>query len=532
MSAAPAAAAVGTAVAGSPERSRRDLVWADFAIVTVPALLALLLCAVGITERSLGFDEAASVAIASQHGSAFGHAIAHDGGNMSGYYLLLHGLISLFGDGLLVIRAPSALATAATVALTGWLGLKLFGRWTGLIGGLLAAVSLPLVFWGQSARGYALMVALATGSFASFTALAAPEPRRPRAAWIAYVLCTGLAVYAGFVAALVVPAQLLVVARRRRAWPRVGSALAVAVLAWIPLAVLAATRGSGQLFWVPRPTLRADKQVLDAIASSGLEPSFHRLWATTAGLCLAGLLLLALGLTGRRRGPDWRRGLLLSWLLVPVALAWVESTFGQPIFLPRNLLPVLPAAALLLASALTDPRVPRAASWSLLAVLLVLRATPLAAGYGVSPEDWRSAAAYVLARAAPSDCVAFYPADAHMAFAYYVPAGARAPRSILPLTAWGGSRPFVEDYAALAGPELRGLPSRCPRLWLVSSHPGQPDGPAAARANLARFRTLRSALEREYPRSDFTTFGYAATITIERLSPRRQGRSVLPTKVM
>jgi hypothetical protein len=330
----------------------------------------------------------------------------------------------------------------------------------------------------------------------------------------------------------VVPAQLLVVARRRRAWPRVGSALAVAVLAWIPLAVLAATRGSGQLFWVPRPTLRADKQVLDAIASSGLEPSFHRLWATTAGLCLAGLLLLALGLTGRRRGPDWGRGLLLSWLLVPVALAWLESTFGQPIFLPRNLLPVLPAAALLLALALTDPRVPRVASWSLLAVLLVLRAAPLAAGYGVSPEDWKSAAAYVLARAAPSDCVAFYPADAHMAFAYYVPAGARAPRSILPLAPWGGSRPFVEDYASLARPELRGLPSRCPRLWLVSSHPGQPDGPAAARANLARFRTLRSALEREYPRSDFTTFGYAATITIERLSLRRQGRSVLPTKVM
>jgi len=34
---------------------------------------------------SIGFDEAATVTIAAQHGSALGSAIAHDGGNMSGY---------------------------------------------------------------------------------------------------------------------------------------------------------------------------------------------------------------------------------------------------------------------------------------------------------------------------------------------------------------------------------------------------------------------------------------------------------------
>ena len=56
----------------------------------VPAVVALALCLIELTTRSLWLDEAATVAIAGQHGSAFWHAAAHDGGNMLGYYALLH----------------------------------------------------------------------------------------------------------------------------------------------------------------------------------------------------------------------------------------------------------------------------------------------------------------------------------------------------------------------------------------------------------------------------------------------------------
>src|SRR5438552_3234006 len=95
----------------------------DAAAVGLPAVLALALCLVGVTSRSLGFDESATATIVVQHGAALSSAIAHDGGNMSGYYVLMHALVSLFGRGVLVLRAPSALAVAATVALTGALGL-------------------------------------------------------------------------------------------------------------------------------------------------------------------------------------------------------------------------------------------------------------------------------------------------------------------------------------------------------------------------------------------------------------------------
>lgn len=499
----------------------------DLAAVCLPAGLALLLCLVGITARSLGFDEAASVAIASQHGSALGAAIAHDGGNMAGYYLLLHVVTSAFGDGLLAIRAPSALASAITVGLVSLLGLRLFDRRVAVIAGLLAAVSLPLIFWGQSARGYAPMVALSTGSFAAFVALARPgsESRGAiRRAWLAYVLCTALAVYAGFVAVLIVPVQLLLVLGRRAALRRVGSALLVAALCWTPLVVLATSRGSGQLFWVPRPSLTIEKQVLEALTSAGLEPSIHATVLTYALLAMTALILVSGALiAAARRRFAWNGLLLVAWLAVPVLIAWLESLVGQPIFLARNLLTVLPAVALLLALAATRAGPARPAVGLVLLLLLALRAVQVAAGYGVSPEDWRSATTYVLSRSAPGDCVAFYPSDARMAFAYYVPTGARPPRSVLPAAPWARSRPYVEDYTSLSSAAIRSLPARCPRIWLVSSHQGQPDGPPAAREHLTRFRALQSALGAEYADRRTAGFGYAATITVERLSAPRGG---------
>ena len=93
----------------------------------------------------------------------------------------------------------------------------------------------------------------------------------------------------------------------------------------------------------------------------------------------------------------------------------------------------VPPVALLLALGLSDRRLPRAAAVAGFLVFVTLRALQVAPAYGVSPEPWQQATAYVLDRAAPKDCIAFYPEDARMAFQYYVGTGAmsraRAPRS-------------------------------------------------------------------------------------------------------
>jgi mannosyltransferase len=516
---------------GSGRHARREPLLTA-AAVAIPTVLAAALCLYQITGPSLGFDEAASVTIAAQHGRALGSAVAHDGGNMSGYYALLHVLIGLFGNSTLVIRLPSALATTATVALVGLLGLRLFDRRVASAAGLLTAVSLPLIAWGQDARGYAPMVALVSASFLAFVALvdAQRDGRRRRWAWIGYVLATTLAVYSSFVAILVIPAQLIMLIWRRRSARPVGWALAVVAVCCTPLLVLALGRGSGQLFWVPRPSFTPEKQVLEALTSSGLQPNYRPTSTTFVLLGLTVLLLFlvaAMIVRGLRSGAErravWGQALVVSWLVIPVALAWLESLVGQSIFLPRNLLMAVPAVGLLLALGITDRRMPVWLGWSVLAALLALRALQLAPSYGVSPEGWRQATSYVLNRAQAQDCIAFYPSDGRMAFQYYIgtgtPAAGRAPRSILPAVPWGQVRPYVEDYVALRRSELSALATRCPRLWFVASHQGQRTGPSGSRANYARYVNLRSALEREYPAHRHTlSFGYASPVRVELLT--------------
>ena len=189
----------------------------DVGVVALPAAVAIALCVYELSARSLWLDEAATVAIAGQHGSALWNATAHDGGNMLGYYALLHVLIGWFGDGALVIRLPSVLAAGAAAGAVSLLGLRLFDRRVALAAGLLTAVSLPLVFWGQDARGYAAMVALVAGSFVAFAAIG---PSGPRRAVDRLRRLTTLSVYASYVAIFAVPAQLLALAWRRQAWRR------------------------------------------------------------------------------------------------------------------------------------------------------------------------------------------------------------------------------------------------------------------------------------------------------------------------
>jgi mannosyltransferase len=181
MSAATVAA--GSASDRSPGTGRsRDGRGRDAAVLAVPALLGLALCLISLTGRSLGFDEGATVAIVSQHGHALWRGIAHDGGNMSGYYLLMHALVGWFGDGPWVLRLPSAVFAGVTPGLVAAIALALWDdRRAAWIAGVLAAVSLPLVYWGQTTRGYAGMLCFACAGVLCLVRFVDAGQRRDRA---------------------------------------------------------------------------------------------------------------------------------------------------------------------------------------------------------------------------------------------------------------------------------------------------------------------------------------------------------------
>ncbi len=547
--------------------ARRAWAWlgaSDIAAIAGPALLALGLSLIGSTGRSLGFDEGATWAIASQHvaGHGLGAGIAHDGGNMLGFYALEHVLIRAFGDSLFVLRLPSLLAGAATAAFVAAIGLRLFERRTAVLGAVLTAVTLSVVYWNQTARGYAPMLAFTCAGMLAFVALAeppvagvgadvgAPTARRAWLPVLGYVAAMVLAIYCSFVAVLVIGAQLVALIWRRHAWRRFGAALVTLVVCAIPLAVLAAARGSGQLFWVPRPDRQVEQQVLESLTGSGLQSTFHPTFLAKPGIWItAAVVLLVLVLVVRARRASapgavsasrsarassaaageplagWGAVLVLSWAIVPPALVFLYSFVSQPLFQPRNLVTSVPAIAFVVALAICDRRLPAAVAGVALALALGIRLVPLALSYDVSPEPWDAATHAVLTAARPGDCVVFYPEDGHNPFQYYErnakPAAAVAPRSALPVSGWNEVRSYVERYETLSPARQAALASSCTRLWLVSSHEGQSSGPARSRRNLRTFNHFRTQLEHRFGKGQVRTYGYASAIHVRLLPGKR-----------
>jgi hypothetical protein len=91
---------------------------------------------------------------------------------------------------------------------------------------------------------------------------------------------------------------------------------------------------------------------------------------------------------------------------------------------------------------------------------------------------------------------------------------------VLPAARWGVVTPYVEHYDALSPAQISQTAGSCRRMWFVSSHEGQPDGPAASLANRARFLTLRGDLERVYGRAPIKQLGYASAIHVQLLPGR------------
>jgi len=100
-----------------------------------------------------------------------------------------------------------------------------------------------------------------------------------------------------------------------------------------------------------------------------------------------------------------------------------------------------------------------------------------------------------------------------------------APRSILPIAPWGSVKPFVERYDTLTRSQIVRRGAGCRRLWFVSSHEGQPDGPAQSVANRGRFLGPRAGLPRALGRGPMGEIGYAGAIHSQLMTGPKAGGS-------
>src|SRR3954471_8192534 len=211
-------------------RQRSDL--RPVAAAGALTLLALVLRVLA-ARQSLGGDELFSLEVAARPG--LGDVLDGVRGPLEitppGYFVLGWAFAKL-GDPTYWLKAPSVLAGTLTVPVAYAIGARTVGRWAGVAGATLLAISPYAIFYGSEARAYALTglaVALAT-----LLLLVALERRR-WLWWAAFAAAVAASMYAHYVAAFPLVVLLAwALWYHRDAWRPLLLAYAAAAIAYVP----------------------------------------------------------------------------------------------------------------------------------------------------------------------------------------------------------------------------------------------------------------------------------------------------------
>jgi hypothetical protein len=219
---------------------------------------------IGALDAGYWIDEAIAVGIASHDAADIPRLLLQDGSPPL-YYLLLHGWMTLVGDGEAATRSLSLLFAAAAVPAAWWAG----GRRAAAI----VAVCPVLTYYAQEARMYTLVAVLSVVATAAFIR------RRPVILVVALILLLythtwGVFLFAGFAVA----------ALRRGGLAPLG-VVAVLYLPWVPSLVFQAHHTGAP--WSVSPSLLF---LVPAAAAVAWRPHDDLVLAAAAGLALAWLL--------------------------------------------------------------------------------------------------------------------------------------------------------------------------------------------------------------------------------------------------
>ena len=438
----------------APRRRRAVVVAAVLAAAAASSVLP------GLGERSVSYDEGVSVAMARATWTSFTDALTAGEANMSLYYLVLR-CVPAAGDEAALLRAPSAIAFVLAVPLVAVVGTRVIGRTGGLVAAVLVGTNSHVIAQAQTARSYAaLLLAHLVSTAILLHGRALPTPRRTP--WLlAWGLVSGATAYLHLVGVGMTIAQVLAFGL---AWPRAVRSLlpglAVAALLWLPLGSVAVGQGTAAISWIEVPSPAEAIGVLAEVL--GGPPLLVLVVLAGVGVGLAGV-----------REPVSR--FLLGLAVLPVLGLYGVSLLGPAsVFLPRYLIAMTPAAALLVAAQVTRVR-PAVLAGPLAIGAVLLSVAGGAATTQAVEEDFRGAAAFVVLHARDGDVTAFVDPTALPAFELH--AGGAAPRSVFPRTPTGGS--LFDGRTGLGGIEGE-LPAAVARIrsrtrvWLVESHTSTP----------------------------------------------------------
>ncbi len=421
----------------------------------------LMLVLAALTVPTLGrngfwIDEIYTANLTRTWGSMF-EFLTRQENNMALYLILLRGWESLGSDEF-TIRLLSVVFALLTLPVFHALARRLFDGRTALIGGALLVSNPFFLYYASEARSYSLLVLLTTTASLWFVR-GLDEPRYR--IWVAYGATLAAGVYAHYFALLIVPVHALALLGRKVPWRQIGVGLGVFGLLWLPLVWFRPAASAHELDWLGRPNLASLSSVFRAFFFSGRLAN-----GIVAGLCAWLVARWALRRATMSARQGWSLRLAVSWLVVPVVIAFGFSLVCKPAFFSRYLIGCVPAVALIVAVAIAQMR-----TWAAVGTVLVLFAAlitrDLRHGFGHG-GPWREAAQYVRSHADAGDAILCYPSDTADALRYYLQRMA-APRSLMPpVLARGPTDPeggSVGTDPALGAAAQFGTEGK--RVWLV-----------------------------------------------------------------
>jgi mannosyltransferase len=451
-----------------------------------PGLAMLVVGLIGVTGPGIGWDEAATADMATRSVAQILGTIPNVDAVFGSYYLFMHFWTGAFGLSELALRAPSVIAMAVAVGLTGELGRRLVNPVVGTLAGLFLCAMPATTRYAQEARPYAICCMFATlATLLLYRNL--ENPARGRWAWLGYGITVLLLGASHLIALTVLGAHAVIVLRHRAGRPLLPwlTAAGAALVCLAPIAYLGVGQREGQVGWVEPLTVRT---LLGAPASIIL--------ATGTAWLLVGMALLA----------TWRWVELAALVLVPVAAVAGFSVLVEPIWVPRYLLFVLMPLALLSAAGAAGAAGAvgfggRAGLTRLLAVLAVVAATAyydqrtvrgVTAHYG---GNYQQAAEAIRRLDRPGDAIVFQSGRTmRTGIGYYLRDEPDRPADVLlHRTAAARARLSAGEYADPA-PYLRDRR----RVWLVVM--GRPADPITQRP------TLRPVLQAGFTRTGMWQF--------------------------
>ncbi|MCB0209438.1 MAG: glycosyltransferase family 39 protein [Anaerolineae bacterium] len=386
--------------------------------------VAFLLRTATLTGQSLWRDEVDAIRFSNWSLQNFLGGLFQTGHNGPLYFLLLKPWRVLMGSSEFALRFPSAVFGTLVIPLSYILLRQLgFGRRSGMIMGLLCATSPYLIWYGQEAKMYTMLLAVITLAMIAYLKALAGQGTKW---WVVFVISTSISFYLHILAPLMLGVYGIIAIlwpkNMRRHWRGWLMSMACLTLPYLPLVlwqfpVLVEGGNLGHPFY----PLRQELFILLQLYSSGLFRSLGIMPIVLfVFLFLCGLLIKS-RMETVRVSPVPHQLLLAVWALLPPLAIYVIS-LRVPIFEDRYLIYITPAFYGMVVVGLVAVRqYSRSVAALCLGVILMTNLIGIwQQQHQPVKADFRAAAAYLTAEAArPATIIVQIPYLQHTLKYYY-----------------------------------------------------------------------------------------------------------------